>query len=491
MQKEKNYLDKLRLTHLAKNNINSMVGLTISTILIFIILLDHLPRTLGLSYLTISLAQSLGRLYYYANFLKKLKSVEEVNEKRTELIFAILSTLSALTYSCFSISFFSYLSQIHQLFLLVIATGMVAITFNSNASSSKVFVPYSIFTLLPFFIWYALQFTTPESYISVFIIIFCVIIIKSSKSVNHYIVTAFEARQNNEHLLLNLKKRKKALEDTNQSLKKHIDDNEKLKKKLIEQESLAAVSVLSSGLAHEIRNPLNIIINSSAILKEIIEELDTKKVNFEQDDNFDIEEAMQDAKTSIEYILAEGHKANTIVSQLISTSAGHKKSNSERFSINELIEEVALTIEIAMKSKFLEANASVSVSLSPLADEYHGHKSELGKVLYNTLYNSIESLQEKYENDPTHFSPVIKINSEIKDDSIEIELYDNGIGVKEENLSKVFTPFYTTKPTNKATGLGMSSSYEIINNLYKGSMKLESKQGQFAKVIITLPLESK
>jgi signal transduction histidine kinase len=491
MQKKKNLLDEKRIAYLASNNISSMYGLIVSTSIIFIILIEDVPKKLLLPWFILSLAQAIGRILFYKNILVRLSNEQIDCAKKTELSFTLLSTLSALTYSCFSISFFFYLSDMTQLLLLVIATGMVAITVNTNASSSKVFIPYTIATMFPFCFWYASRNSIPESYISVFIVIYCFVIIKSSKAVNSYITSFLEAKQDNEHLLLNLKKRKDDLEKTNINLKNHIEKNENLKEKLIKQESLAGLGVLTSGLAHEIRNPLNFIINSATILEEIICEFKENKDELKKCTSIDIEDSIDDALTSINLISQEGSKADAIVSQLLATYEHQKEGSSSRFSVNNLLENITSTIGLALRAEVATSRAVLEFEKDKDLPELTGYEAELSKVIYGILNNSIDAIKEKYSFDPNNYSPLLRIETKYIDQSIEVSIYDNGVGIKDENIAKVFTPFYTTKPTNKATGLGLSSSFEIINDLFKGSVKVDSKLGQFTIVTINLPLESK
>lgn len=491
MQKEKNFLDKLRLIHLAKNNVNSMIGLIVSTTLILVMFIEQVPRAILLSFFFITVFQALARIFFYKRFLKSVESTFEVNTKRYENIFAALASMSAITYSTFSISFYPHVSEMYQLFLLVIATGMVGITFNSNAASSKIFIPYSILTMGPFCIWYGLQQSSPESLVSLFIVIFCIMFIRSSRSVNRYIISFLEAKQDNEHLLMNLKKRKRDLENTNKSLKKHIEKNESLKEKLVKQESLAGLGVLTAGLAHEIRNPLNFIINSSIILEEIFEELSSNKDDLKKGTDIDLEDSLADAHTSIKLISSEGQKANNIVTHLLSTYSHQKDSSKSTFKINDLIESVAQTTQLALKGKISGAKGVVEIELDEKIEDYIGHEAELNKVLFSIIYNSFEAIEEKYSFDPENYIPLVKVDSKLEQENIIITIYDNGIGVKEEHIGKIFTPFFTTKPTNKATGLGMSSSYEIIKNLFQGDIRLDSQQGQFTKIEVILPLKPK
>ena len=491
MQKKKNSLDEKRIIYLVSNNINSMYGLIITVSLTYACLVGKLEQNLLVTWLSLSIALAVGRIIYYKKTLKKISTSGEINTRRTEYILSTLSTTSALLYSCFSVAFCGMLESDMQLFLVTIATGMVAVTINTNASSSRVFIPYTIGTMIPFCIWYAINKSGPESYVSLFIVIFCVVIIKSSKGVNNYITTFLETKQDNEHLLNNLKKRKKDLEETNKNLKKHIEKNENLKEKLITQESLAGLGVLTAGLAHEIRNPLNFIINSAAILNEIHDDLKKNESEISKVTTFDFKDSLEDAKISIDLISSEGTKADSIVSQLLSTYDHQKVHSTNEFSVHAMISQISKTISIALRTDLSTSKAIIRLESANNLPKLKGHEGELSKVFYSIINNSIDAIKEKHTFDPDNYAPLIKIEATHVGDEIKVQIYDNGVGVKQENINKLLTPFYTTKPTNKSTGLGLSSSFDIVKDLFKGSVDIESKLGQFTIVTISLPLEPK
>ncbi|OUR99864.1 hypothetical protein A9Q84_02215 [Halobacteriovorax marinus] len=490
MEKGKNILSVRRLKHLVENAKVSIFGLILSSFILLYILHPLIPKEILYSWLLLTVLTSILRWYFYHRFLQKFYEDQLIKTEKYENLFSLFAYISSLTYGVFSYWFYDYVPYSIKSFLIIIAAGMCAVAMNGYASSKKIFIPYSILIMSPFAIWYFQQ-GTQLNYIMCFLIIFfCGMIIKSSLAMNSYIITFMETKQDNEHLLLNLKKRKRQLETTNKDLIKHIEQIDSLKEKLIQQESLAGLGVLTSGLAHEIRNPLNIIINASKILETVIDDLKEEKEKIEPVVTMDLDEAFSDMDISIDLIGKEGKKADEIVGHLLASYTTQEEDQRKPFSINELIEEMADTTLLAMKGKISSSKGILQRNFQKDIPKIKGQRNELSKAIYNLIYNSFEAIDEKYLNDPENYHPLLKISSKKVESSILISIYDNGIGISEKDMKLIFTPFYTTKPTNKATGLGLTVSFEIINNLFKGDIKVESKLGQFTKIEISIPIQS-
>jgi signal transduction histidine kinase len=111
----------------------------------------------------------------------------------------------------------------------------------------------------------------------------------------------------------------------------------------------------------------------------------------------------------------------------------------------------------------------------------------ISRVFLNIFNNGCYSVNEKKKENKDSFNPLLKVTTKNLDDKVEIRIKDNGKGIPQDILDKVFNPFFTTKPTGKGTGLGLSLSYEIIVQEHKGELKVESEPGEFAEFIITIP----
>ena len=156
-------------------------------------------------------------------------------------------------------------------------------------------------------------------------------------------------------------------------------------------------------------------------------------------------------------------------------SMNKQKINKEILDINMLLEEAIQNMDILFKSKQIKIDSKISEEEIYINADYN----RLTQVFINILKNSIESLDNKK-------NPMIKIWTELRKNSIIINIKDNGIGMSKEALEKIKEPFYTTK--QKGTGLGVSLSNEIIK-AHNGKMKYESKKNLYTLVKVSLPLE--
>jgi signal transduction histidine kinase len=112
---------------------------------------------------------------------------------------------------------------------------------------------------------------------------------------------------------------------------------------------------------------------------------------------------------------------------------------------------------------------------------------DLGRVLLNLLNNAFYSVNEKKNNLNGTFQPIVSVSTKNTGKGVELSVKDNGTGIPEKVLSKIYQPFFTTKPTGQGTGLGLSLSYDIITKGHGGEMKVNSTEGEYAEFIISLP----
>jgi len=237
-------------------------------------------------------------------------------------------------------------------------------------------------------------------------------------------------------------------------IKELEEERKKLEAQLAHAERLVSIGQLAGGVAHEINNPLTVILNYAWILKD---ELPSDSEHYEI--VCEIEEA--------------GMRIKKIVSDLLDFS---RKGGGEFYelNINDVIEKTLTILAHELRGikveKMLDAKSSVM-----------GEREKLMQVFLNIISNSIWALNHKETQDK-----VIKIHTYEKDGMVVIEIEDNGIGIPKDVLPHVFEPFFTTKPVGEGTGLGLSVSYGIVRSL-GGSILIHSEEGEGTRIIITLP----
>ncbi len=270
---------------------------------------------------------------------------------------------------------------------------------------------------------------------------------------------------------------------------------------LIQSEKMASLGELTSGIAHEIKNPLNFVNNFSELTVELFTELN-EEINKPSPDIKTLQELTEIIMQNLQKISHHGNRAGAIVSAMLEHS---RASTGERelTDINELVKEYLDVSYEGMLIKDKNFSALLETQLDSTIEKVHIIPEDFGRVLLNLFNNAFYSVTEKKKKLNGTYEPKVsvctkKINllfpkdaiQESGEGGIEITVKDNGIGIPAHVLDKIYQPFFTTKPTGDGTGLGLSLSYDIITKGYKGELKVETKEGEFAEFIIVLPLKN-
>ncbi len=220
-----------------------------------------------------------------------------------------------------------------------------------------------------------------------------------------------------------------------------------------QSEKLASIGRLAAGIAHEINNPITSVLNFTHLLKQ-------KKSNDEED--------LKD----LNIIIQETNRIRKIVRELVDF-ARQSPTGQESLYINQILQQLIELIKKQNEFRNIKFIESYDESLQPfLAD-----KNQFQQVFLNLLLNAAEAISE---------TGTITITTKGTDENINISITDTGCGIKHEDITKIFDPFYTTKPVGKGTGLGLSVSYGIVQQ-YSGELKCESKEGKGTTFSIILP----
>ena len=254
---------------------------------------------------------------------------------------------------------------------------------------------------------------------------------------------------------------------------------------LIQSEKMASLGELTAGIAHEIQNPLNFVNNFSEVNSELIDEAgqEIDKGNIDE-----VKIILNDIKDNEQKINHHGRRADAIVKGMLQHSQS-SKGKKESTDINALCDEYLRLSYHGLRAKDKSFNAIMKTDFDSTIGNVNIIPQDIGRVLLNLYNNSFYAVAEKTKMNLDNYEPTISISTKKLNDKVQIIVKDNGNGIPQNIIDKIFQPFFTTKPTGQGTGLGLSLSYDIVK-AHGGEIKVESILGEGTKFIIQLPLSN-
>jgi signal transduction histidine kinase len=263
-----------------------------------------------------------------------------------------------------------------------------------------------------------------------------------------------------------------------------LDNLKSTQTQLVQREKMASLGELTAGIAHEIQNPLNFVNNFSEVNKEMLDELD------EELDKGDIAEAKaiaSDIRQNEEKINHHGKRADFIVKGMLQhsrTSTGEKQLT----NINILADEFLKLSYHGLRAKDKNFNAEMITRFDETLTKVNIAQQDIGRVLLNLFNNAFYAVNQKQKTAGPGYKPAVTVSTSAEKNNLIIKVKDNGDGIPGTIKDKIMQPFFTTKPTGEGTGLGLSLSYDIVVKGHKGSINVESNEGQYSEFTVTLPL---
>jgi len=279
---------------------------------------------------------------------------------------------------------------------------------------------------------------------------------------------------------------------------KHETDKQKIKaeqaltelkttqSQLIQSEKMASLGELTAGIAHEIQNPLNFVNNFSEVNAELIQEL-VKEVD--KGNSSEIKAIASDIKENQQKINHHGKRADAIVKGMLQ----HSRSSSgvkEPTDINKLADEYLRLSYHGLRAKDKSFNATLNTDFDEHIGVINVIPQDIGRVLLNLFTNAFYAVSEKTASAKAagiKYDPTVSISTKNVNGKIEMRVSDNGNGIPQKVLDKIFQPFFTTKPAGQGTGLGLSLSYDIVK-AHSGELMVETKEGEGSVFIVRLPM---
>jgi len=269
----------------------------------------------------------------------------------------------------------------------------------------------------------------------------------------------------------------------NKKIEKAYNDLKATQQQLIQSEKMASLGELTAGIAHEIQNPLNFVNNFSEVNRELISELvgEIDKGNTDE-----VKAIANDIKDNEDKINHHGKRADAIVKGMLQhsrLSTGVK----EPIDINALADEYLRLAYHGLRAKDNLFNATMKTNFDNAIRKINIVPQDIGRVLLNLYNNAFYAICERKKAEGLGYESTISVTTKKSGNQISITVRDNGNGIPQKIVDKIFQPFFTTKPTGQGTGLGLSLSYDIVK-VHGGEIKVETKEGVGTTFIIQLPI---
>jgi len=252
---------------------------------------------------------------------------------------------------------------------------------------------------------------------------------------------------------------------------------------LVQSEKMASLGELTAGIAHEIQNPLNFVNNFAEVNTELIDELQHE---MDLGNHEEAKAIAQSLKRNEEKIMQHGKRADAIVKGMLQHS---RNSNGikEPTDINALADEYFRLAYHGLRAKDKSFSATTGTDLDENVGNVNVIPQDIGRVILNLITNAFHAVMEKKKRIGDDFEPTVFLATKRVRGGIEISVKDNGGGIQQDVMDKIFQPFFTTKPTGQGTGLGLSMSYDIVKKGHGGEIKIDTEVGKYAIFTIILP----
>lgn len=280
-----------------------------------------------------------------------------------------------------------------------------------------------------------------------------------------------------------LNTKNKELAESNDQLQTAFKHIQEVHERMIQQEKMASLGMLTAGIAHELKNPLNFVINFSQIaqdnLQSLIEEIESG--NKEEQQSL-VKELVDNLKT----IDLQGSRANRIIKEMLS-QAHEGRGTLEAININTLLDESFKLAYHAFKKKEPEIRqVQIQKHYEQNLPPAEGFPGDIMRVFINLIDNACYAMHQRQKKSDESYIPTLEITTKSDEKAITIIIKDNGIGIPQEMMDKVYNPFFTTKATGSGTGLGLWITFDIITKKHQGTIEVESTPDQFTQFTITL-----
>ncbi len=281
-----------------------------------------------------------------------------------------------------------------------------------------------------------------------------------------------------------------------------MEDIEQLKQRLQKQEKLASLGMLSAGIAHEIQNPLNFVINFSKMSHRLLEDLvaivEDNAGKLSDDDRDDLFDIVKDLKENMDQIVSNGERAISIIQGILLVSRG-KENEFVPTDVCKVVKEYVRLSYHAMRANHQNFNVTIRENYEEDMPMMMVIPQDLSRAVLNVMNNACYAVWHKGQTAGEEYSPEISVSVTMQREGDDlpgkghvfiISISDNGEGMTEEVKQRLFENFFTTKPIGQGTGLGMNITRDIVENKHGGKVTFTSEEGEGTTFTFTIPVKT-
>lgn len=273
---------------------------------------------------------------------------------------------------------------------------------------------------------------------------------------------------------------------------------ERLRMQVSSLEKLSSLGMLSAGIAHEIQNPLNFVINFSKLSAKLVEDL--QDIVAEEQEllspeakqriselNEELDEIVNDLHGNLQKIEEHGNRAISIIRGILLYSRG-KENEFIPTDLAKLVKEYVWLSYHSMRANYKGFNLTIREEYATDLPLQRIVPQDFSRAVLNLMNNACYAVYNKSKCSAVGFEPVISVTLRREEDQVCLQIEDNGTGMPAAVKEQIFKPFYTTKPAGEGTGLGLSITRTIIEGKHKGTIQVDSEEGKFTRFTIRIPV---
>lgn len=264
-----------------------------------------------------------------------------------------------------------------------------------------------------------------------------------------------------------------------------------LKQQLQQLEKRAALGVLSAGIAHEVQNPLNFVINFSKMSEKLLQDLadivEDNEDRLPEEDREDVEDIIESLKTNLAKIAEHGERAVSVVQSILMMSRG-KENEFLPADVCKIVKEYVWMSYHALRANYKDFNIAIHEHYQEGLPPMMVIPQDLSRAVLNVMNNACYAVWKKKQTAGDDYQPEVTVSVKVENGNLVISFADNGEGMSEEVKQRIYENFFTTKPIGQGTGLGMGITRDIIENKHGGTLSFESVEGEGATFTFTLPI---